>query len=168
MFHTTGLYVFALVLNVHACINANIPWPHRSVCINAGLLEPSTELPCDRTHREAQGCLCAPGRGSRKWFILQPFYDFVWFMLFKSIWLCVCALSGRWSMYLCWISAPNLYHYMLDVDAIHCFLVLLYIIQTTKIKFLTILFSTTFCVLKPRKQRNNSWCKNTSFPHCLL
>lgn len=31
-YSSTGPYVFAVVLNVHACINANIPWPHRSVC----------------------------------------------------------------------------------------------------------------------------------------
>lgn len=31
-YSSTGPYVFAVVLNVHACINANIPWSHRSVC----------------------------------------------------------------------------------------------------------------------------------------
>lgn len=30
-YSSTGPYVFTVVLNVHACINANIPWPHRSV-----------------------------------------------------------------------------------------------------------------------------------------
>lgn len=30
-YSSTGPYVFTVVLNVHACINANIPWPHWSV-----------------------------------------------------------------------------------------------------------------------------------------
>ncbi len=56
-----------------------------------------------------QGCLCAPGPVSRKWFMLQPFYDFVWFMLFKSIWL---------SIYALWVLAEVCSLFALDISTI--------------------------------------------------